>query len=68
MRVNDRLTLNLGVRYDHDKAYSAKQDELDANAQPTGVVFPETDFYTWTPWSPRLGLQPEAHRSTARPS
>lgn len=56
VRVNSRLTLNLGLRWDHDKAYSAKQDELDANEQPTGVVFPETDFYTWTSWSPRLGF------------
>jgi outer membrane receptor protein involved in Fe transport len=56
VRVNSRLTLNLGIRYDHDKAYSAQQGELDANGNPTGVVFPETDFYTWTPWSPRLGF------------
>jgi len=56
VRVNSRLSLNLGLRYDHDKAYSAEQDELDANGNPTGKVFPETDFYTWTPWSPRLGF------------
>jgi outer membrane receptor protein involved in Fe transport len=56
VRVNDRLSLNLGVRWDHDQAYSAKQDELDANEHPTGVVFPKTDFYTWTPFSPRVGF------------
>ena len=56
VRVSGRLSLNLGIRYDHDQAYSAKQDELDDNSQPTGVVFPRTDFYTWTPWSPRLGF------------
>jgi hypothetical protein len=56
VRVNARLSLNLGLRWDHDKAYSAQQDELDASGKPTGVVFPETNFYTWTSWSPRLGF------------
>jgi outer membrane receptor protein involved in Fe transport len=56
VRVNERLSLNLGVRWDHNRAYSAKQDELDENERPTGVVFPETDFYTWKQFSPRLGF------------
>ena len=55
-RVNSRLTLNLGVRYDSNDAFAREQDELDANLQPTGVVFPRTDFYTWEYVSPRLGL------------
>jgi outer membrane receptor protein involved in Fe transport len=56
IRVNDRLSLNVGVRWDHNRAYSAEQDELDDNGNPTGIVFPETDFYTWTQFSPRLGF------------
>jgi outer membrane receptor protein involved in Fe transport len=55
-KVNDRLTLNLGLRYDHNRAYSAAQDELDESGQPTGVRFPRADYYTWKPWSPRLGF------------
>ncbi len=56
VRVNDRLTLNLGVRYDHNKAFAADQDELDELGNPTGGSFPQTDFYTWTNFSPRLGF------------
>jgi hypothetical protein len=56
VRVNDRLTLNLGVRFDYSKAYTPEQEELDNNAQPTGVTFPSVDHYTWANVSPRLGL------------
>jgi outer membrane receptor protein involved in Fe transport len=56
VRVNNRLTFNLGLRYDHDKAYSAAQDEVDQFGKATGVTFPETDLYTWKNWSPRLGF------------
>jgi hypothetical protein len=56
IRLHDRLTLNLGVRFDHSKAYSPEQEELDENAQPTGQTFPRVDHYTWTNVSPRLGL------------
>jgi outer membrane receptor protein involved in Fe transport len=56
VRVNDRLSVNFGVRWDHNKAYSAEQDELDEFGNPTGVTFAETDFYTWTQFSPRVGF------------
>jgi outer membrane receptor protein involved in Fe transport len=56
IKVNDRLSVNVGVRWDHNRAYSAKQDELGPDEQPTGVEFPETDFYTWTQFSPRVGF------------
>jgi outer membrane receptor protein involved in Fe transport len=56
IRVNDRLTLSAGVRYDHNEAFSAEQQELDEFAQPTGVTFPRTSLYTWTNFSPRLGF------------
>ncbi len=55
-RVNDRLTVNLGVRYDSNDAFSKAQDELDANLNPTGVQFPRQDHYTWEYISPRLGF------------
>ena len=34
VRVNDRLSLNFGLRYDHNKAFSAEQDELDEFGAP----------------------------------
>ena len=40
VRVNDRLSLNLGVRYDHNKAFAAEQDELDEFGNPTGTSLP----------------------------
>lgn len=42
-RVNDRLTLNLGVRYDHNKAFSPANEGFDENGQPTGETFPRVD-------------------------
>jgi outer membrane receptor protein involved in Fe transport len=56
VRVNDRLTLNFGVRWDSNKAFSREQQELDADLQPTGVEFPEVEHYTWEYISPRLGF------------
>jgi outer membrane receptor protein involved in Fe transport len=56
VRVNDRLSFNVGLRYDYNKAYSAEQDELDEFGNPTGTTFPRTDLYTWKNFSPRLGF------------
>ncbi len=56
VRVNERLTLNLGARFDRNKAFSKAQDELDADTRPTGVRFPEVENYTWEYLSPRLGF------------
>jgi len=50
-----RLTLNLGVRYDHSHAFTPEQQELDANANPTGKTFPRQDWFSWDSVSPRLG-------------
>ncbi|HJS57596.1 MAG TPA: TonB-dependent receptor [Vicinamibacteria bacterium] len=56
VKVTDRLSLNFGMRYDYNKAFSAEQDELDDFGNPTGNSFPQTDFYTWKTFSPRLGF------------
>jgi hypothetical protein len=56
IRLNDRLSLNVGARYDHNKAFAAKQDEVDEFGQPTGQSFAERDLYTWKYFSPRLGF------------
>jgi hypothetical protein len=56
-RVNPRLTLNLGVRYDHSKASFEALDILDANAQPTGQKSAAVDnLFTWNSISPRVGF------------
>ncbi|MBA7665228.1 hypothetical protein ES703_73298 [subsurface metagenome] len=55
--VSDRLTLNLGVRFDHTRGGFPELSRLDENANPTGETFPEDmDILKWDTWSPRLGL------------
>lgn len=64
-RVNDRLTLNLGVRYDWQRAsvpgrvaVDASQRESLANGSaPQGAAVPAiSDLFTWNSVSPRLGF------------
>jgi len=54
--VNDRLTLNLGVRYDHNTARIPTLDERDQEGNPTGQTIPGRDLYTWNALAPRLGF------------
>jgi outer membrane receptor protein involved in Fe transport len=55
-QVSDRLTLNLGVRFDSSHAYSPEQAQLNEDLSETGVTFPRADYYTWNTISPRLGF------------
>ncbi len=54
--VNDRLTLNLGLRYDHKVASVPELSVPDAAGNLTGATFPARDLYTWDTISPRLGF------------
>ena len=55
--VNDRLVLNLGLRFDHTRGGYPELDRLDANANPTGEKIPgDMDLLRWDTWSPRLGI------------
>ena len=56
VRVNDRLTLNLGVRYDHNTARIPDLDVRDQQGNPTGETIPGRDLYTWNVFAPRLGF------------
>ncbi len=56
-RVNDRLTLNIGVRYDHHVGSIPSFNRLDLDGNPTGEVIPGVDpVFTWDNFSPRLGF------------
>jgi len=55
-QVSDRLTLNLGVRFDTSHAYSPEQPGLNEDLTETGEVFPRADYFTWNTISPRLGF------------
>ena len=56
-RIGDRLTINLGVRFDHKNAGVDDLILQDFEQNPTGVEFPGIDsLYVWTPVSPRIGF------------
>jgi outer membrane receptor protein involved in Fe transport len=56
-QVNDRFTLNLGVRYDHVEGWIPDYDLLDADGRPTGERIPGLDdVVDWKHFSPRLGF------------
>ncbi len=56
--ISDRLTANLGVRFDHTSGSIPETDQLDQKLEdPTGVVYPGVpDVIQFDHVSPRLGL------------
>lgn len=53
----DRLTVNLGVRFDHSRAVSQDLHALDAEGRELDEIVPGGGtLYTWNVWSPRTGL------------
>ena len=56
VRVNDRLTLNLGVRYDHNVAKIPDLLDRDVAGNPSGTTIPGRSIYTWNAVAPRLGF------------
>ena len=55
--IHDRLTLNLGIRFDHTRGGWPEFARLDEDRNPTGETFPaDMDILRWDTWSPRLGL------------
>jgi outer membrane receptor protein involved in Fe transport len=63
-RIGDRLTLNLGVRYDHSKASLPDEAVLDADGNPTSEIVPGNEsLFTWNSISPRLGFSWKLNKS-----
>jgi TonB dependent receptor-like, beta-barrel/Carboxypeptidase regulatory-like domain len=57
LRVGSRLTVNAGVRFDHNRAYSQDLPRVDLNGNETDVIVQGLGtLYTWNLWSPRLGV------------
>jgi outer membrane receptor protein involved in Fe transport len=55
--LNDRVTVNLGIRYDHSRASSQDVPALDASGGETDQTIAGLGtLYTWNVVSPRLGL------------
>jgi outer membrane receptor protein involved in Fe transport len=63
-RLGDRLTLNLGLRYDHSKASLPDAPVLDAQGNETSAIVPGVDtVYTWNVASPRFGFSLKLNKS-----
>jgi hypothetical protein len=55
--LGDRMTLNLGLRFDSQTASFPESQVLDRDGNPTGATNPEvSDLFTWNSISPRLGF------------
>ncbi len=55
-RVNSRLSLNVGLRYDYNKASFGSYELLDRLGQPTGSSTSAVDkLFAWNSLSPRIG-------------
>ena len=62
--INDRVTADAGVRFDHSRAISQDLPALDADGNETGAIEPGLGtMYTWNVISPRLGLTAKLDRS-----
>ncbi len=63
-RLGDRLTLNLGLRYDHSKASLPDAPVLDAEGNATSTIIPGIDnVFTWNVVSPRIGFSWKLNKS-----
>ena len=57
MTIGDRLTINMGIRFDHSRAISPDLPARDLAGQETdATVHGLGTLYTWNVWSPRLGV------------
>ncbi len=55
--VNDRLTVNLGIRFDHQEGIIPSFPRLDPLGNPTGETIAGFDpVFTWENFSPRIGF------------
>jgi TonB-dependent receptor-like protein/carboxypeptidase family protein len=54
--LGDRLTINAGVRFDHNRAFSQDLHALDAEGRETdAIIHGVGTLYTWNIVSPRMG-------------
>jgi hypothetical protein len=55
--LNDRVTVNVGLRFDHSRASSQDVPALDASGEETSdTIAGLGTLYTWNVLSPRLGV------------
>jgi len=62
--VTDRLTMNLGLRFDHAEGIIPSYPILTTEGDPTGTTTIALDpAFTWDNWSPRIGFAYNAGES-----
>jgi len=55
--VTERLTMNLGLRFDHAVGIIPSYPILTTEGDPSGATTPALDpAFTWDNWSPRIGF------------
>jgi len=55
-KIGKRLTVDVGVRYDHQKGRIPDFPKLDVDGNPTGETIPGADMIDWKNWAPRIGF------------
>jgi len=56
-KLSDRLSMNLGVRYDHYRNFLPEQTHDAFSYTTAPILFPAVDnLNTWDLWAPRIGL------------
>lgn len=56
-RVNNRLTLNLGIRFDKYSGFLPEQEHPVSRFNPVAITFPaQDDVFNWNLVSPRAGI------------
>ena len=55
-KLSDKLTLDIGVRYDDQEGVIPDFPLLDVDGNPTGEMIPGADMISWQNWAPRIGF------------
>jgi len=55
-KLSDKLTVDVGVRYDDQEGVIPDYPLLDMDGNPTGEMIPGADMISWTNWAPRVGF------------
>ncbi len=55
-KISNRLTLDIGARYDDQNGRIPAYPRLDNDGNPTGETIPGADMISWQNWAPRVGF------------
>jgi hypothetical protein len=55
-RISDRLSLDIGLRWDRQQGRISDFPEIGLDGEPTGETIPGTDMIDWSNLAPRIGF------------